>query len=154
MPHVVIQGPIDLTAYARDFEPIRMLHGSDVLRADTLYLDRSGRTVLIEALAVEGRRKLPFYIKISAHEGRRATVRIDPQTHPERSEGVKRIVAAVGADLLARTPGSRLERTNLVLPSGHTDPPGADPPTPAPEAPGPVNGSGRAGGAREQGEER
>jgi len=116
MPHVVIAGRVDLTRYARDFKALVLRADGDVLRADALYLERSGRAALIEALAVEAGRKLPFYVKISMHS-ERATVRIDPLTHPERSEGVKRIVAAIGADLLRHTPGAQIEVTNLVLPS-------------------------------------
>ena len=53
MPHIVIQGPVDLEAYAREFEPILLRTGADVIRADTLYRDRSGRALLLEALVVE-----------------------------------------------------------------------------------------------------
>ncbi len=42
-------------------------------------------------------------------------------THPERSEGVRALVAEVGADLLRRSPEARLGVTNLVLPSGGLD---------------------------------
>lgn len=125
MPHVVIAGSVDLEAYARAFEPIVVRVGRDVLRADTLYLERSGRALLIEALAVEAGRRMPFYIKVSTHDRGRTTARIDPLTHPERSDGVKRLVAEVGADLLRRTPGARIEVTNLVLPSSNSPPPAA-----------------------------
>jgi len=120
LPHVVIAGPIDLEAYARAFEPIVVRVGRDVLRADDLYLERGGRALLIEALAVEAGRRMPFYIKVSAHDRGSATVRIDPLTHPERSDGVKRLVAEVGADLLRLSPGTRLDVTNLVVPSRET----------------------------------
>jgi hypothetical protein len=120
MPHVVIAGSVDLARYAEDFKPLVLRVGSDVLRADTLYLERSARAALIEALAIEAGRKLPFYVKISTHERGRATVRIDPLTHTERSDGVKQIVAAIGADLLRSTPGAQIEVTNLVLPSSDT----------------------------------
>jgi hypothetical protein len=37
-------------------------------------------------------------------------------THPERSQGVRQIVARLAQDLLARTPGARVGATNLELP--------------------------------------
>jgi hypothetical protein len=116
MPHVVLEGVVDLKSYAQQFEPIFLRNHHDVLRADHIFLSRDTRTVLIEALALEAGRKQPFYVKVSAHDRGGATVRIDPMTHPERSEGVRTLVAEIGADLLRRSPGARLRVTNLELP--------------------------------------
>lgn len=116
---------MDLAAYARTWRPVLLRRGGDVLRADRLYEEREGRALLLEALVVEAGRKQPFYIKVSAHERGAVTVRVDPMTHPERSAGVRELVAHVGADLLERTPGARLGAANVVLPS--LDQGGSDP---------------------------
>ena len=117
MPHVVLDGPVNLRGYAEGFQPILIRRGGDLLRADRVYVEREGRALLIEALVVEAGRKLPFYILLSGNDRGGATVRVDPMTHPERSEGVQELVAHLGADLLARNPGARVRVTNLVLPS-------------------------------------
>lgn len=117
MPHVVIRGDVDLAAYARAFRPLRVRQGSDLLHAERVYLPSDARNLLVEALAVERGRKLSFYVKISRHDRGTVTVRIDPLTAVDRTPGVQRLVAEIGADLLARTPGSAVEVTNLVLPS-------------------------------------
>ncbi|MBW2282225.1 MAG: hypothetical protein JRG76_12385 [Deltaproteobacteria bacterium] len=117
MPHVVVEGDVDLVAWAEAFEPLLVRRGGDVLRADAVYVAKDGRTALVEALAIEAGRKLPFYVKIARHDRGSATVRIDPLTHPERSDGVREIVALVGEDLLEHTAGAVLGATNLVLPS-------------------------------------
>jgi hypothetical protein len=124
MPHVVIEGESDLAAFARAWRPLVLRRGSDVLRADQCYLEQGGRAVLIEALCIEAGRKQPFYVKLSAHDRGSVTVRIDPMTHPERSPGVRELVAHVGARLLRATPGARVGASNLVLPS---DPDGGVP---------------------------
>ena len=116
MPHVVIAGDCDLAAFARAWTPLVVRRGSDVLRADELYLERGGRGILIEALCIEAGRKQPFYVKLSAHDRGSTTVRLDPMTHPERSAGVRALVAEIAARLLASTPGARVEATNLALP--------------------------------------
>ena len=116
MPHAVIAGEVDLAGFARAWTPLVLRRGADVLRADELYLERSGRALLIEALSIEAGRKQPFYVKISLHDRGSATVRLDPMTHPERSDGVRDLVAHVGALLLRATPGGRVGATNLVLP--------------------------------------
>ena len=117
MPHVVIRGPVDLAAWARDWSGILERRGGDVLKAERLLLSPDARTALVEALVVESRRKLSFYVKVSCHDRGSTTVRVDPLTNVARGDGVKRIVAAVGAELLARTPGAEVDATNVVIPS-------------------------------------
>jgi hypothetical protein len=112
----VIEGPVDLAGYVREFEPLLLRRGGDILRADRIFLEASGRSALVEMLVVEAGRKQPFYAKISLHDRGAATVRVDPLTHPERSRGVKEIVARIGADLLARTPGASVGAANVELP--------------------------------------
>lgn len=124
MPHVVIEGEVDLAGWVQGFDGLLERRAGDVLRAEPAYLDRAGRCALVEALAIEAGRKLPFYVKISLHDRGAATVRIDPLCHVERSDGVREIVARIGADLLAHTPSARLGATNLVLPSGAPRTPG------------------------------
>jgi hypothetical protein len=131
MPHVVIDAEIDLRAYAERFAHLRIVDTGDVLKSEAVYVERSGRALLIQAVAIEAGRTQTFYVRVSAQERGSVSVRIDPLTRPERSEGVKRIVAAIGADLLACTPGAKVRTTNLVLPSfesapesHHTAPPG------------------------------
>jgi len=113
----VISGAVDLAEFARRWRPLVVRRGGDVLRADQLFLEPEGRALVIDALVVEAGRKQPFYVKIARHDRGSATVRIDPMTHPERSEGVRALVAEIAARLLAATPGARVETTNLVLPS-------------------------------------
>ena len=123
MPHVVIDGEIDLGAYAQRFAHLHITNTRDVLRTEAVYVERAGRALLIQALAVEAGRTQRFYVRVSAQE-HGAGVRIDPLSRPERSEGVKRIVAEIGADLLARSPGAKVRTTNLVLPSSADTPEG------------------------------
>jgi len=117
VPHALLAGGFDLAGFARAWTPLVLRRGADVLRADELYLERGGRALVIESLCIEAGRKQPFYVKIALHDRGSATVRIDPMTHPERSDGVRALVAEIAARLLAATPGARVDTTNLVLPS-------------------------------------
>jgi hypothetical protein len=119
----VIDGEVDLRAYAERFAHLHITKTRDVLKTEAVYVERAGRALLIQALAVEAGRTQTFYVRVSAQE-RGASVRIDPLSRPERSEGVKRIVAEIGADLLARSPGAKVRTTNLVLPSSPETPDG------------------------------
>ena len=117
MPHLVIYGRVDLDAFVRSFSPVLIRHGKDVLRADRVYVEREHRDVLIEALVIEAGRKLPFYVKISRHDDGTATLRIDPLTHPERSDGVRELVTRLAEAWLTTVPDATVRATNLVLPS-------------------------------------
>ncbi len=117
MPHAVLEGEIDLAGFAREFEPVLVREGGDVLRADEVYLTRDGRAMLMAALVIESGRKQSFYIRLSSHDRGSVTVRVDPVTHPERSRGVRTLVAHIVADLLERNPRARLGAANVVLPS-------------------------------------
>ncbi len=117
MPHVVIEGEVDLAAWARALEPLLLRRGGDVLRTTGTYVERDGDAVLVEALAVESGRKTPFYVQVVRHDRGSVTVRVDPMTHPDRSDGVREIVAAVAARLLAHAPGLRVARATVVVPS-------------------------------------
>jgi hypothetical protein len=116
IPHVVIEGALDLEAWARDFEPILIHRDGDVLRADRVYLETGARTALVEMLAIEAGRKQPFYARVALHDRGSFTVRVDPLTHPERSEGVRALVACLAAELLRRSPSGRVTRSNVDLP--------------------------------------
>lgn len=113
----MIEGLADLAAFARAWRPFVVRRGADILRGDHLYVSSDARACLIEALCVEAGRKQPFYVKIAVHDRGSATVRVDPMTHPERSDGVRDLIAQVGALLLRATPGGRVGATNLVLPT-------------------------------------
>lgn len=113
----MIEGVADLAAFARAWQPFVVRRGADILRGDHLYVSDDARACLIEALCVEAGRKQPFYVKIAVHDRGSATVRVDPMTHPERSDGVRDLIAHVGARLLRATPGGRVGATNLALPT-------------------------------------
>ena len=118
MPHVVIDGHCDLRGYARDLPMLLLrLPGGDLLRTQAVFVEREGRALLIDALAIESGRKTPFFVRVQAHDDGRLSVRVDPGSQVERTDGVKRIVAEIGADLLAQTTGASVRVTNLVLPS-------------------------------------
>jgi len=117
MPHAVIEGMVDLRAWAAAFEPLHVRHGGDVLRTGELFVERGGRALLIEAIVVEAGRKQPFYVRISERERGTLNVRVDPHTHPDRTPGVHALVGALVAALLAFAPQARLLRGSAVLPS-------------------------------------
>jgi hypothetical protein len=70
------------------------------------------RTPLIQALVVEPRVNRKFYVLlVEKPEG--LLVRLDPLTDPEKTDGVKRLLALVAEWIRRVSPGSCFGTTNL-----------------------------------------
>jgi hypothetical protein len=112
MPHVLIEGAIDGGRVHRELAPIDERRGPVVLKTLESFLARSGRTVLVEAVVVEGvTRRLLVTIEQHRHH---MTVRLYNLTDPEKTAGVKLLVARVALAVLALDRGARVTRTNLA----------------------------------------
>jgi hypothetical protein len=112
MPHIVINGPVDLEAFFARYEPTVRQQPGEVLKLLDIFMDRDRRTLLIEALAAGGGPPVRFLVLVSSRDSR-TTVRIYPGTDPEKTVGVKKILALVAADLKNMHPGCTYGSTNL-----------------------------------------
>jgi len=112
MPHVVIEGAPDLRAASGAVEPSVVREGNEILKVMDLYLNRSGQTALVDCVVVEEGRSQAFFVQLSQKD-RQITVRLLPATDPEKTPGVKRVMALIARQLQAAAPGSRFGKTNL-----------------------------------------
>jgi hypothetical protein len=112
MPHVVIEEALDLAAALQGVTLATVRDGGEILRVVDVYLDRSGRTALVDCVVVEGGRSQPFFVQLSQKD-RQITVRLLPATDPEKTAGVKRLMALIARQLRAAAGGSRFGKTNL-----------------------------------------
>jgi hypothetical protein len=126
MPHAVIEGPLELTAWAAAFEPLLIRSGGDLLRTGEVFVERAGRALLVEALVIESGRKQPFYVRIAAQDRGSTSVRVDPHTHPDRTPAVHALVGRIVGSLLAFAPAARLSRGSVVIPSQAGNPEDSD----------------------------
>jgi hypothetical protein len=115
MPHVVIEGPVDLEALRSTFRPLFDREGTDVLRVEALYLEREGREALLDTLVVEAGHRQHFFVQVRVREAGGATVRLLPQTDPEKTPGVKRALARVATLVRDLEPAAcRFGATNIA----------------------------------------
>ncbi len=113
MPHVVLEGAVDLQRLCERFEPVLERWGDDLLKIQHLYMEQRGEEVLLDTLVVESGHRQRFFIQLTLREGS-ALLRLLPQTDPEKTDGVKRALARAAA--LAREHASgecRYGATNL-----------------------------------------
>ena len=112
MPHVVIEEALDLGVACQGIKVGAVRNGSEILKVLDVYLNRSGQVALVDCVVVEEGRSKAFFVQLSQKD-RQITVRLLPATDPEKTDGVKRILALIATQLQESTAGSRFGKTNL-----------------------------------------
>lgn len=112
MPHVVIEEAPQLGLACQGIKLSVAREGSEILKVVDVFLNRSGSAALVDCVVVEEGRSQGFYVLLSQKE-RQLTVRLLPATDPEKTNGVKRVLALIARQLHEAAPGSRFGKTNL-----------------------------------------
>jgi len=113
MPHVQIEGPLDLTRFFGEFAPVAERMPWGVRKIKNAYLAARGTTLLLETLVLEGGAGRNFLIRVEGKGPARHTVRLEPVVPVDRTRGVVSAVAWVGRMLRDRNPGCSFGATNI-----------------------------------------
>ena len=112
MPHVVIENAPDLATVFQGLLPFAERKDEQILRVADLYLNRSGRTALLECVVIDKGVAVSFFALLAQRDNQ-ITVRLYPLTDPEKTDGVKRLLALIAVRVRDLVPGSRFGKTNL-----------------------------------------
>lgn len=91
MPHIVLSGSISLSQV---FEHMYKILFKDqkksniIVRIEKYYINQPGDIILAKAVAVDDQKPQSFYIMVMYREDK-TTIRLDPITNPEKTDGVK-----------------------------------------------------------------
>jgi len=113
MPHVVLNGRVDVEDIFVKMKPLFIRDGDSVLKTTSMYIERGKGSILVDSLAIEGGRKINFLSLISGREDG-IVIRIYPMLEVEKTDGVKRILAEMAKQLLEIFPEFKLGATNLA----------------------------------------
>jgi hypothetical protein len=113
MPHVVLEGPVDMDEVFRRFKPVFVKSERGILKATDAYMDRAKRTIIVDSLAIEGGEKDRFLMAIALREDG-LVIRLFEVPEVQRTEGVKQVLAETAKQLLGTFPDLKLGETNLV----------------------------------------
>lgn len=113
MPHVIVEGPASLERLYQEFTPFSREEHGTILKVREAFLNTLKTKVLLDCVVVEDRVPLTFYLEVIQREGG-ITVHIDPLTDPERTNGVKRLIALIGQRLKSHNPACRYGKHNLT----------------------------------------
>ncbi|MCK5253955.1 MAG: hypothetical protein KAQ96_13440 [Thermoplasmata archaeon] len=112
MPHVVIHGKVDMEEVFRRFKPVFAKTERGIVKATDSYLDRGGRCMLVDSLAIEGGEQARFLMEISQREDG-LLVGLWSGMEVESSEGVKIVVAETAKQLLESFPDLEVGENDL-----------------------------------------
>ncbi|HEX4403455.1 MAG TPA: hypothetical protein VH560_01415 [Polyangia bacterium] len=112
MPHVVIEEAVDVATASRSVVLTAARTDGEILKVVDVFVNRAGLTALVDCVVVEDGRSQAFFVQL-AQKGRQITVRLLPATDPEKTPGVKRVMALIAKQVQAASAGSHFGKTNL-----------------------------------------
>jgi hypothetical protein len=113
MPHVIVDGKVDLDLIASILTPDAQRWGSAVLKTEAVWRRVDGHAVLVEGVVVEHSRPLHPVAVISEGQGS-MSVRLWRLTPVERTPAVQRWLASIAAELCRHGAGP-LKTTNIAI---------------------------------------
>ena len=112
MPHIVIDGPASVERFFQQFQPILDRSDARILKAREVFINQSRKSALVEGTVVESGRTQGFFVHVSQGEGS-VTVRLLPATDPEKTDGVRQLLAIIARKVLDQDPSCKYGKTNL-----------------------------------------
>jgi hypothetical protein len=95
VPHIVLSGSILLSNAFEHMEKIvfKDQKSNIIVRIENYFINQPGNILLAKAVAVD-QKPQSFYIMVMNREDK-TTIRLDPQTDPEKTDGVKIALALI-----------------------------------------------------------
>lgn len=112
MPHVVLQGDIDLSKVFAEYRQEVLSEQGLIIKLLDAFINTDKNILLIETLVVESGPPNRFFIQIGT-KGEKTTVRIYPGTDPEKTPGVKRSIARAAGMICSVCEGVSCGATNI-----------------------------------------
>ena len=112
MPHIVLEKAKNVKDCYDAIE--QMVHPIEkgILKITDKYLDYRENSALLESIVVEEGKSQNFFIQLS-NKGDAVTVRLLPLTDPEKTKGVKTLMALVAKKIKDSNPEIIYGKTNL-----------------------------------------
>lgn len=112
MPHIILDGTIDLERFYASFQPTHERSAGEILKTQDIYISQDRKVLLVEAIAVEEGPPQRFFVQVSVKD-MRTTIRIYQGTDPIKTAGVKKLLAIVAKQMRDQHPDIAYGATNL-----------------------------------------
>ena len=110
MPHIVFENKINLNEFSQKFSPI-FQRDSTLIKIQTIFINRDNFTALLPTVVIDQFHQ-EFLIELSAKKDK-TTIRLYPNTDPEKTDGVKMAMALLAKQIMATYPDFKITKTNL-----------------------------------------
>ena len=112
MPHIVLDKAKSVKESYEAIEQMMEKIDGGILKITDIYLNRDENSALIESIAIENGKNQKFFIQLSS-KGKSVTVRLLPMTDPEKTNGVKKLMAIVANKIKQSDTDITYGKTNL-----------------------------------------
>ena len=110
MPHVVFNERLNLESFSTQFHEV-IQKEPFLIKLMDVFLDREKRTALIPAVVIDKIHQ-QFLIELSTRKDK-TTVRLYPNTDPEKTDGVKMALGLVAKIIQESNPEYKITKTNI-----------------------------------------
>jgi hypothetical protein len=110
MPHIVFDKKIDLLDFSKQFNLI-FQEKPILIKVTNIFVDKNNQTGLLPALVISKIHQ-QFFIEIST-SNTKTTIRLNPLTDPEKTDGVKISMSLLAAQIMDCYPDLKITKTNL-----------------------------------------
>jgi len=112
MPHIVLDKISSTKDAYKAVTPFTQKIEGGILKVTDMYINKSEQTVLVESLAIEKGENQNFFIQLSQKKTS-LTVRLLPLIDPQKTDGVKMIMAIVAKQIEDANAGIIYGKNNL-----------------------------------------
>jgi len=113
MPHVVLTGQLDVPKVFQALEDIMHREDGQILKTGSRYLAADNNSIILEATVIEaGSKPVNFFALVGGRDDG-LVVRIHPTTDPEKTDGVKKLLAVIAKQIMGHFPDAAIGKTNL-----------------------------------------
>ena len=110
MPHIVLNGKVDLQKIQDDFQPI-FLKSDSIIRVKEMHVNSSKNNALYSTLVIDGSNQ-EFFIEVLSSDSK-TTIRLFPLTDPEKTDSVKNAMVLICKSIKKLYPDIPIGKTNL-----------------------------------------
>lgn len=117
MPHVVFDNEINLERLSKEFCSI-FAKEKIIIKIEDIFLNREKNIALIPTLVIDEKHQ-QFMMVLNTRE-KKSTLRLDPNTDPEKTDGVKQAMGMVTLLILSIFTDLQITKTNIreFIPKG------------------------------------
>jgi hypothetical protein len=112
MPHVVLNGRLNIDVIFDGLKNVSLRNENEILRTSDRYMNHEKTAILIESLAIENGVNRGFLTMVSRRDDG-VVVRIYPLSSVEKTRGVKIILAQIAKQIMEIAPGFSIGETNI-----------------------------------------